>query len=67
VNVLSPAFSHTQRFAGVPAVRAALQPSGRYAVRVQIPAVRRPGLYEATARCGGRTFGVVTTLHVLPA
>jgi hypothetical protein len=66
VTVLSRAFPHAHRFAGVPAVRAPVRPRGRYSTRVRIPLGRRPDTYTATARCGGGTFGVVATLRVLP-
>ena len=65
VTVLSRAFPHAHRFAGVPAVRTPVRPDGRYARRVRIPLGRRPDTYTATARCGGGAFGVVARLRVL--
>jgi hypothetical protein len=67
VTVLSRAFPQRHTFAGVPAVLTPVRPSGNYSTRVRIPLRRRPATYEATARCGGGTFGVVARLQVLPA
>lgn len=64
VTVLSRAFPATRTFAGVPAVFAQVGAAGRFSATVRIPAVRRPGSYVLTARCGGGNLGVSAHLAV---
>jgi hypothetical protein len=66
VILMSRAFSHKRKFAGVPAVIALVRSTGRYGVRTRIPRKRKPAKYRITARCGGGNFGVVRRLRVLP-
>jgi hypothetical protein len=65
VTLISKAFSRRHEFAGVPAVFATVSASGDYSVRTRIPALRRPGRYVITGRCGGGNLGVSATLRVL--
>ena len=65
VTLISNAFSRRHEFAGVPAVYATVGDRARYSVRTRIPAVRRPGRYGITGRCGGGNLGVRATLRVL--
>ena len=65
VILISRAFSHKRKFAGVPAVVALVRRNGRYGVRTRIPRKRKPRRYAITARCGGGNFGVVRRLRVL--
>jgi len=65
VTLISRAFPHTSDFAGLPAVYALPAADGRFSVRVRIPAVRSPGAYAITGRCGGGNLGVTARLRVL--
>ncbi|MGN6796951.1 MAG: hypothetical protein ACTHKS_02255 [Gaiellaceae bacterium] len=64
VTVISHAFAATHSFAGVPAVFAQVGSAGRFSATARIPAVRRPGTYLLTARCGGGNLGVSARLAV---
>ncbi|HST14363.1 MAG TPA: hypothetical protein VLJ44_05875 [Gaiellaceae bacterium] len=64
VTVSSRAFAATRSFAGVPAVFALVGPAGRFSAKARIPAIRRPGTYVVTARCGGGNLGVSARLTV---
>lgn len=65
VTLISRAFSHEHDFAGLPALFAHVRMSGRYSVRIRIPAGRAPGRYSITGRCGGGNLGVSAKLSVL--
>jgi hypothetical protein len=65
VTLISQAFPHANDFAGLPAVYALPAADGRFSVRVRIPAVRAPGAYAITGRCGGGNLGVTARLRVL--
>jgi len=67
VTLISRAFPHANDFAGLPAVYALPRGDGRFAVTVRIPAVREPGVYAITGRCGGGNLGVTARLRVLAA
>jgi hypothetical protein len=64
VTLLSRAFVHTQDFAGVPAVGAAVRPDGTFTATTTIPRSRAAGSYTITGRCGGGNLGVSATLVV---
>ena len=66
VFVISRAFVHTHEFAGVSAVLARVRYGGSFRVTTRIPATRRPGRYNVTARCGGGNLGVLKHLTVRP-
>jgi hypothetical protein len=66
VTVMSRAFVGTHRFAGVPAVFTKVRLHHRFHASTRIPAHKRRGRYDVTARCGGGNFGVVAHLVVLP-
>jgi hypothetical protein len=65
--LLSRAFAHTDAFAGVPAVVAAVKPDGTFAVTTRIPRPTPAGTYSITGRCGGGNIGVRATLEVRAA
>ena len=46
------------------AVSAPVRGDDTYRVRTRIPAVRPPGVYTVSARCGGGNFGVTAHLTV---
>jgi len=62
--VISKAFVHTHNFAGLPAVFARVKPGGSFRVRTRIPATKRRGRYQVTARCGGGNLGLLKHLTV---
>jgi hypothetical protein len=64
VTLLSEAFSHTQEFAGVPAVFTPVRPNGTYSRRIRIPRHRHRGIYTVGGRCGGGNFGISRMLRV---
>ena len=64
VTIISKAFVHTHDFAGFPAVFARVRYSGSFRVTTRIPATKRPGRYNVTARCGGGNLGVLKHLTV---
>src|SRR5512133_2276391 len=64
VTLLSRAFVHTQDFAGVPAVGAAVRPDGSFKATTTIPRSRAAGTYPITGRCGGANLGVSAILVV---
>jgi hypothetical protein len=64
VFILSRAFVHTHDFAGVPAVLATVKNGGSFRVTTRIPARKRPGRYNVTARCGGGNLGILRYLTV---
>jgi hypothetical protein len=64
VTLLSRAFVHTQDFAGVPAVDAAVRPDGSFKATTTIPRSKAAGSYTITGRCGGANLGVSATLVV---
>jgi hypothetical protein len=64
VTILSRAFVHRHDFAGVPAVYAAVRPTGLFRTTTRIPATKAPGSYTVTARCGGGNLGVLNHLRV---
>jgi hypothetical protein len=64
VTLLSRAFVHTQDFAGVPAVDAAVRPDGTLKATTTIPRSKAAGSYAITGRCGGGNLGVSATLVV---
>jgi hypothetical protein len=37
---------------------------GKFGIRPRIPPTKRPGIYDATARCGGGNLGVLARLTV---
>jgi hypothetical protein len=67
VTLLSRAFVHTQDFAGVPAVGAAVRPDGTFKATTTIPRSRAAGSYTITGRCGGANFGGATLVVRAPA
>jgi hypothetical protein len=67
VTLLSRAFVHTQDFAGVPAVDAAVRPDGTLKATTTIPRSKAAGSYTITGRCGGANLGVSATLVVRAA
>jgi hypothetical protein len=60
VTLLSRAFVHTDDFAGVPAVGAAVNSGGAFTATTRIPRSKPAGTYTITGRCGGGTFGGAT-------
>jgi hypothetical protein len=64
--LLSRAFVHTDEFAGVPAVIAAVKPSGTFTTSTRIPRSTPAGTYTISGRCGGGNLGVSATLTVRP-
>jgi hypothetical protein len=64
VMLLSRAFVHTDEFAGVPAVVAAVKPGGAFSATTRIPGSTPPGTYTISGRCGGGNLGVSATLTV---
>ena len=60
VKLLSRAFFSTQEFAGVPAVPAAVRPTGTFAATTTIPRSKVAGAYPITGRCGGANFAGAT-------
>jgi hypothetical protein len=67
VRLLSRAFVHTQDFAGVPAVDAAVRRNGTFTATTTIPRSRAAGSYTITGRCGGANFGGATLVVRAPA
>jgi hypothetical protein len=67
VALLSKAFVHTDDFADVPAVIAAVKPDGAFAATTTIPRAKPAGTYTITGRCGGGNLGVSATLLVRAA
>jgi hypothetical protein len=67
VLLLSRAFVHTDEFAGVPAVMAAVKPDGTFAATTTIPRSTPAGTYDISGRCGGGNIGVSATLEVRTA
>jgi hypothetical protein len=65
--LLSRAFVHTDEFAGVPAVVAAVRLDGTFAATTRISRSTPAGTYEISGRCGGGNIGVVATLEVRTA
>ena len=66
VTLLSRAFVHTQDFAGVPAVDAAVRPDGTFTAITTIPRSRAAGTYQITGRCGGANFAGATLVVRAP-
>jgi hypothetical protein len=64
VFVISHAFPRAHEFAGVPAAVAKVRAGGVFQVTTRIPAVRKPGRYTVTARCGGGNLGILRHLTV---
>jgi hypothetical protein len=64
VFVISHAFARTHEFAGVPAVLVKVRAGGVFRATTRIPRTKKPGLYGATARCGGGNLGVLAHLRV---
>jgi hypothetical protein len=62
--LLSRAFAHTEEFAGVPAVMAAVKPGGTFTAATRIPRSTPAGAYTISGRCGGGNLGVSATLTV---
>jgi hypothetical protein len=60
VTLISTAFVHADEFAGLPAVSAAVQPSGAFTTTTRIPRATAAGTYPIIARCGGATLGSTT-------
>jgi hypothetical protein len=67
VLLLSRAFAHTDEFAGVPAVVAAVRPDGTFSATTRIPSSTAAGTYDVSGRCGGGNLGVSATLAVRAA
>jgi hypothetical protein len=67
VTLISKAFIHTHDFAGLPAVFAAVKPSGAFTATTTIPRSKPAGTYTITGRCGGGNLGVSATLVVRAA
>jgi hypothetical protein len=67
ILLLSRAFVHTDEFAGVPAVMAAVKPDGTFAATTTIPRSTPAGTYDVSGRCGGGNIGVSATLEVRAA
>jgi hypothetical protein len=67
VMLLSRAFVHTDEFAGVPTVVAAVKPGGTFSATTRIPGSTPAGTYTISGRCGGGNLGVVATLEVRAA
>jgi hypothetical protein len=65
--LLSRAFAHTEEFAGVPALTAAVKPGGTFTTTTRIPRSTPAGTYDISGRCGGGNIGVVATLEVRAA
>jgi hypothetical protein len=65
--LLSRAFVHTDEFAGVPALIAAVKPGGTFTTTTRIPRSTPAGTYTISGRCGGGNIGVVATLEVRAA
>lgn len=66
---ISSAFLHdaSHDFAGVGAVSFTTDATGAFSADAQIPAVKSPGTYTITGRCGGGNIGVSATLVVTTA
>lgn len=64
LTLLSSAFVHTDEFAGVPAVIAAVKPGGTFTTATRIPRSTPAGTYTISGRCGGGNLGVSATLTV---
>jgi hypothetical protein len=64
VTLISKAFVHTQDFAGLPAVGAAVKPDGAFTTTTKIPRSKTAGTYTITGRCGGGNLGVAAKLVV---
>ena len=62
--LLSRAFVHTDEFAGVPALTAAVKPDGTFTTTTRIPRSTPAGTYTVSGRCGGGNLGVSATLTV---
>jgi hypothetical protein len=62
--LLSRAFVHTDEFAGVPALIAAVKPGGTFTTTTRIPRSTPAGTYTISGRCGGGNLGVSATLTV---
>jgi hypothetical protein len=67
VTLISKAFVHTNDFAGLPALFAAVEPGGAFTATTRIPRSRAAGTYTITGRCGGGNLGVSATLVVRAA
>jgi hypothetical protein len=65
--LLSRAFVHTDDFAGVPMVVAAVKPGGTFSTTTRIPRSTPPGTYTISGRCGGGNLGASATLTVRAA
>jgi hypothetical protein len=65
VTLISPAFNGLGEFAGVGAVTAPVDASGKFSTAVTLPATTTPGTYEISGRCGGGNLGVTASLTVL--
>ena len=64
VTILSHGFSQAHSFAGVPVVFARVKVGGSFRTSTKIPAIKAPGSYGITARCGGGNLGVQARLRV---
>jgi hypothetical protein len=64
VLLLSRAFVHTDEFAGVPVLTAAVKPGGAFTITTRIPPSTPAGTYTISGRCGGGNLGVSATLMV---
>jgi hypothetical protein len=67
VTLISPAFNGLGEFAGVGAITAQADASGKFSVTATLPATTGPGTYEVTGRCGGGNLGVSGTFTVVAA
>jgi hypothetical protein len=67
IELLSTAFDDTHKFAGVPAVTAAVRPDETFATTTRIPRSTPAGTYDISGRCGGGNIGVSATLEVRAA
>jgi hypothetical protein len=65
VTLISRAFSHSNEFAGVPAIFAEVRRGHRYSRRTRIPAKRQPRRYAIHGRCGGGNLGIAAHLRVI--
>jgi uncharacterized protein (DUF58 family) len=65
ISILSRAFVHTHKFAGVPAVYAKVRIGGSFSTTTTIPRTRMRGRYVVSARCGGGNLGVTAHLRVI--
>jgi hypothetical protein len=67
VTLISRAFVHTNDFAGLPAVGAAVKSDGTFTASTTIPRSKPAGTYTITGRCGGANLGAAAKLVVQAA